>query len=201
MQHRLLPALPGLFLFSFLLTTPALANMIVFTDRAAFDAAAGDYTLITMDSPHTGPTNPLNDPSLRIFVSYQDLITFVYDGVGGFCNGDPSILGCSFLLSGGTVLQPVTAFGFDVFHEDPPCCGVNPTHRLSSSGVEVALDGLSFLGFVSDTPFLADVWSRSPASFRIDNLAIQTVPEASAVVLLASGLVVLIAWRRRQHAH
>jgi hypothetical protein len=36
-----------------LMSSPALANMIVYADRAAFDAAVGPYTLITEDSPHT----------------------------------------------------------------------------------------------------------------------------------------------------
>ena len=205
MPHKSHALIFLLIILTVFLTTPALAGPIMYTDRAAFDAAAGEYTLITKDSPnYTVVYDPFVSPILSI--TYLDLITFYFDSGGFCCNpnhvnpGDAFTLGVAGLASGGHVLQSVLAFGFDVTAVslgDPPL--LNPT--VSSSGFSASLIGLSFMGVVSDTPFTANVLAINTYDFSIDNLAIKTVPEPSSLLFLSLTLMSLMAWQWKRQGN
>jgi hypothetical protein len=181
-------------IFSVLGTTPALALPIIFTDRAAFDAAAGDHTLLTLDAPDRIAFNIFESVAYR--ATYQDLITFTFDYVGGV-GVQPGyvVLGVTGLAASGSVLQPVTAFGFDITSVDSSLVSLP---LIESSGFVISLTGLQFLGLVSHTPFVAGISNYNNSTFAIDNLAIQSVPEPSTLWLLGFGLAGLVAWHARQ---
>jgi hypothetical protein len=154
---------------------------IIFTDRAAFDRYVGSYTLLTLDAPDQVLDDPLTSSSKA---TYGNLITFTFDLQGGVgVNADGTVtLGKSNLIASGTVLQPVTAFGFDIVSAD-----ARSIVYLTASGIDlrVSLAGLHFLGLVSEnafnvslsyTPLLDPVLNDIIGGFTIDNVAIKTAP-------------------------
>jgi hypothetical protein len=180
--------------FVMLCVAPAMATPVVYTDRAAFDAAAGSYTLLTLGAPSQ---IVVDYPSSSYIATYNDLITFGFDLQGGV---DPPLsggvlMGRSGLIAQATVLQPVTAFGFDV------APGLN-SHAFFMNSI-YPLTGLNFLGFVSASPFTAQLESiPTPPDpfasvFFIDNIAIQAVPEPAMWLLLTVGgfVLVWVRWR------
>lgn len=184
--------------------TPAKAIPTLFTDRAAFDAAVGSYALLTLDEPSQVSFDAFHGVKTA---TYEQLLAFTFDNVGGDgVNPDGTVtLGNTGLGAFGTVLQPVTAFGFDVVKPF-----LNGTLSIAdivagSARFQVSLAGVSFLGVVSASPFLARVEYATPIihtlagpepafPFTIDNVAITTVPEPSSVMLLLAGVLGLVSW-------
>lgn len=162
-------------------SSPVVALPIIFTDRAAFDRYVGPYTLLTLDAPdHTA--EDISTSSYQ--ATYGNLITFSFDLQGGVgVNADGTVtLGRSTLTASGTVLQPATAFGFDVVSADP-----RGFVNLTVTGVDlkISLAGLHFLGLVSGTPLNVSLFytalndpvlNDTIGGFTIDNLAIKPVP-------------------------
>ena len=167
------------------------AAPILFTDRDAFNRVVGASTLITFDEPEACSINPQN---LTCTVTYDDLVTFVFDAVGGVgVRPDHITMGRSGLAATGRVLQPVTAFGFDVISVGQ---GLVPF-----GGQWFQLNGPQFLGIVSDTPFMAQIGYTGlgfTAPYSIDNMAIRTVPEPTTVLLTALGCLAAGLHRKRR---
>ncbi len=192
---------------------PAHALNMVFTDRTAFDAAVGGYTLLDLNTPDPIPLNELTAQISTGFytVTYSDLFAITYDSSAwrpANPSGAPGPLAAfgagGGFLTVGRILEPVTAFGFDI-----PYIGstVTPTHPTPSptfiviNGTAYQLDGLSFLGFMWDAPTTVKIDNSAPTdgkSFGLDNLAIKTVPEPSSLLLLAAGLLGLLALNSRR---
>ncbi len=180
-----------------------MAYPIVFTNRAAFDAVVGNYTLLTFDK---GPNRILNT-GIGIEITYDNLAKFEYDlsGVNGPNTGGTIVphvvMGIPLgLQSTGRVLSPVTAFGFDILSFLPESgtimvSGVFGPTPLSGYDVRFALAGLNFLGFVSDTAFTPIIITGpdatgTPCRINIDNMAVKTATPAAAGVHPPSGLTV-----------
>jgi hypothetical protein len=186
-----------------LLTTPAMATPIIFTDRTAFDAAVGGTTLITdFPSVDSGPVPGTCcgcclvgtvDGVLRLGPSDVN----AWAGVGG-----PSLVfnGESGGISA-TTLHPVTAIGFDMTPL-PSFSGNLPTpySELFSTGGHFIFTQPQFLGFLFPQPTIFSMSGTLFSAFAIDNMAIKTVPEPPSWLLLACGLAVLAGWRSRKVA-
>lgn len=162
-------------------STPTATLPIIFTDRPAFDTYVGSYTLLTLDTPDQVVEDPATSSTQA---TYGNLITFTFDSQGGVgVSADGTVtLGKSDLIASGTVLQPVTAFGFDIVSADP-----RGWVFLTANGTElrISLANLHFLGLVSENPFnvslsytalLDHVLNETIGGFTIDNVAIKAGP-------------------------
>lgn len=194
-------------IFTAVLTVHAMAAPLVFTDRAAFNAAVGSTTLITFDSPVTLSTNATVFPDLEGFVG-NDLHLFA-DNSGAFAvNRVPGsiVLGGS---NGGVyvnTINPVIAFGLDASPLGPSGSdGGGPYPGFSELNIaapEASLfHGLDlttpqFVGFLFDTPTTVRLSGWFSSFVAIDNVAIKTVPEPGSLLLLGAGLVGLAGLRR-----
>ena len=160
-------------------TSSGVTLPILFTDRTAFAAFVGAYTTLTLDAPdHVNENVAMS----RYEATYGDLITFTFDLQGGVgVNSDGTVtLGRSTLAAKGTVLQPATAFGFDVVSGD-----ARGVAHLAVNGVDltIALANVHFIGLVSTTPVAMTVHYFAQFSdpqgggaiggFTIDNVAIK----------------------------
>ena len=178
-----------------------MAYPIVFTNRAAFEAAVGTYTLLKFD---TGPDQILNTGS-GIEIVYSKLVKFEYDlsGANGPNTGGTIVphvvMGIPLgLQSTGRVLSPVTAFGFDILSFLPESgtmivSGVFGPTPPSGYDVRFALAGLTFLGFVSATAFTPVIITGpdstgTPCRINIDNMAIKTATAAAGAPRPPTGL-------------
>ena len=88
------------------------AGPILYTDRDAFNQAVGASTVVTFDQ-----AQPCTYDFVRrtCTVTYDNLVTFTFDAVGGVgVMPDYITMGRSGLAASARVLAPVTAFGFDV---------------------------------------------------------------------------------------
>lgn len=162
-----------------------MAYPIVFTNRAAFDAAVGNYTRLTFE-PGSGQ---ISTTGQGIAITYGNLVKFEYDlppGAKDPNTGGTIIMGVpDGFQTIGRVLSPVTAFGFNTLSFSPGSGTVMVSGvfgPIPSSGYDVrfALAGLSFLGFVSDTPFTPIIITgpdanAKPCRMTIDNMAIKAV--------------------------
>lgn len=194
MHHR---ACALLMLFaSVLLATPAMALPIIFTDRASFDAAVGQTTLLTFDTLPQPVLNPghwewhFDD----VFVVGSDT-TMKIDSIPGtvcFCNVPNGV--------GGGTPDPVWAVGFDITPLAPN------TQVLIDLSMTFILSQPQFLGFLYSEPTAFRIQNVGPlgpagfSEFTIDNVAIQTTPEPASLVLLAVGFVPLVWCRMRNIA-
>jgi len=162
-----------------------MAYPIVFTNRAAFDAAVGNYTRLTFDKG-SGQISPTGQ---GIAITYGNLVKFEYDLPP---TKDPNTDGTIIMgvpdgfQTTGRVLSLVTAFGFDILSFSPESgtmmisCVFGPTPP-SGYDVRFSLTGLNFLGFVSDAPFTPTIIdgpdkNAIPCRIKIDNMAIKAVP-------------------------
>ncbi len=198
MNHRRSLSMVLAIMFVPIIAVPVKAMPIVFTDRASFTAAVGNYTLLTLDSPDPVPTSQLISQVNNGYfnATYSNLFTVTYDSAafkpsmpGGAPPGLVAFGAGGGFTTVGKVLQPVTAFGFDVVHT------VSTPSFLVLNGTAYQLNGLSFLGWLLDTPSTLDMYNTAnggPAVFEIDNVVIKSVPEPStAVFLFCSGVVVV----------
>jgi len=177
----------------------AQASTIVYTDRAAFNAAVGATTLLTFD-PVVCAQLP-DFPPIYCKADYG-LMTVVYDSV--FIPGE---LAPPYIRYGlgpyqvGTVLtKPVTAIGFDIIPLEPV---IQFTLFLSphDSGF-FTFSAPSFLGFVSTDSVFSEfsidnfhcshppLGSHEPCNLAIDNMALQ-MAEPATLSLLVPGVLIL----------
>jgi hypothetical protein len=177
-------------------------TMTLYTDRAAFDAAAGPYILLNEDAPHDVFFPSGNPQEGSVVVTYPALFRVIGDAVSA-TPYFPFIIGpAGGLPTDWFTLVPVTAFGFDVVNASDNEI-VNPT--LSFGGGTFPLVGLSFVGLISTSPIGVGGDNFPHTSYVMSNLAIQpfvasAVPEPSSGILLSGAIVALIsglAWRQR----
>jgi hypothetical protein len=196
-----------------LLTVAALeaqASTIVYTDRAAFNAAAGPTTLLTFDPVVCAPL-----PNLPSFYCRADygLLTVVYDSV--FTAGSmapPHILyGAGPYQVGAQLTQPVVAIGFDINPLEPQIqlsFFSSPQGSLGSFtfsapsfvgfvSTDAAFSGFSINNYHCTRPFFGP---NQPCSLTIDNMALQ-VPEPGTLSLVFPGLILLWSKARVQKQH
>ncbi len=184
------------------LGSPAAASPVVFNDRGEFDAAlGGNYQLFTEFDFTT------NVPMMFMSGQYGGL--WIGDDVKHIWFGDTLTVRSlpHFLTSPCCVsLTGVTAVGFDVVAsshagvETPMLLGYTTTGGLS--GVVSAPSG-SFLGLASNDT-LSSLWfgTERTADFgsslvRIDNLAVQTVPEPTTLFMVGTAALLTVLRRRR----
>jgi PEP-CTERM motif-containing protein len=189
---------------------PAQAGAILFTDRTAFDQAVGGTTLLDFNNPTTCQQRP-NDPGTCV-ASYGGLVQFWFDHAGFPAPpGDPMPPAIPFGLGGQTVgttlLQPVTAMGFDLI---PLGTGV----RVQVGGQSYNLDKPQFFGFLFDSPFTGSLpvagqplfggppgfaapFGETLSVFALDNLSLQTVPEPATLLTFGAAASFLLGFRRR----
>ena len=191
MTRKLCPVPAALVLLAMGWATRAESAPILFTDRDAFNQAVGDSTVVTFDQPEACTYDFVRRTCT---VTYDNLVTFVFDAVGGVgVNSDSITLGRSGLAANGRVIMPVTAFGFDVIDAGQ---GLVPF-----GGQWFQLNGPQFFGLLSDTPFMPQ-FGYAPlgftAPYSIDNLVVKTVPEPATVVLISLGCAAIGLSRRRR---
>jgi PEP-CTERM motif len=180
------------FLISALSTAPATALPIIFTDRAAFNAAVGDTTLLTFDTlPAVTPDNLIGRMTIDSILTIQgDLGGFAfYDSKPGtFCFCYPG------LTIGAATIDPVLAFGVDI-------TPLRPNTTITLGGLSFALSAPQFLGFLFGAPSSFEIGQTfTPANgystFTIDNVAVKSVPEPSSLGLIAFSVFGLYGGRK-----
>ena len=198
-------------IFTAVLTVHAMAAPLVFTDRAAFNAAVGSTTLITFDTPVTLGSTPTSHHNIEGFVG-NDLRLFA-DSSGAFAvNHVPGsiVLGGS---NGGVfvnTINPVIALGLDATPRGDsrdngggPYPGFSELNIAADGNVFHGLDLTTpqFVGFLFDTPTTVRLSGWFSSFVAIDNVAIKTVPEPGSLLLLGAGLAGLIGFRRKLSHH
>jgi len=190
----------------------ARAATIVFTDRAAWVAAAAN-PLTTIDFEGIAPVGGSSPvvPDLVVGTTHFGRASVSDPGVGTYISGWGS--GATLFNYGTTepgvitFANPVTAFGFDygatACYFVTPCPPGGVTVRLSSGAV---LSGASpttvlhFLGIISTDPITSASLLISPTFGIVDNVSFgtartTTVPEPATLLLLLVGCAA--ASRRR----
>jgi len=176
---------------------------IIFTDRAAFDAYVGSYTLLTLDDKP--PVVTVTGGSLNYW-TYNDLVRFDLDGnlYGNQAFGPSGSVtpGNANLTWYARPLVPVTAFGFDITRTDPGALIGMRFDNNPYSGFAIRVDNLNFLGLVSSEAFTPVLTSGGcpdvQCRITFDNIAVKPVPEPSAILLLAVGMASLLGWHARR---
>lgn len=182
------------------LTPSAHAITTIYTDRTAFEAAAGAATVLTLDNPAV----VADVPHGRIHVTYDNLVQFNLDlnlYLGGPTPGTIST-GDASLWWNAVTLVPVTAFGFDIVKADPNAhLGVSGILGLQN------VDGLTFVGVVSTDPFIGGlgfgggchILGNLSCRVEFDNITLTTVPtpEPAYWLSLPAILMALALVRRR----
>jgi len=162
-----------------------MAIPIIYTNRAAFDAAVGPSTLLTLDAADPAPTPNFNGGVFT--ATYSNLFKVIYDAsvynpqTPGGAPLEVAILGAGGFVSVASPMQPVTAFGFDIVPG-----GSNTATIQFNNSFAISVAGLNFFGVKSDTPFSSSVQSGpdpngGPSRVVIDNVAIKTATTTAGV--------------------
>jgi hypothetical protein len=179
------------------LATGTEASTILFTDRAAFNAAVGEADLFTsFAAPSCGPHFcTLNVGPLEIantFVLGGDTVTF--------------FTGSRFSL-GGVFREPVSAFGFDLVSVtervtlNPRAAGAFEFETSAGERVSIQIPVSTFVGIsLHEDTLLSFVAFGARDDVEIDNLAIQSVPEPGTWLLVSAAVPLLVLRRRRRPA-
>jgi PEP-CTERM motif-containing protein len=188
------------------------AAPIVFTDRVAFDAAAGPNILVTFDTVEPNRWAP----QLCFFIAIS--CDYIVDGVLhveslSFTDNHALVVGSALNLTPEAIASvdvggPITAFGFNALPAQVSPEGqifvdwiVNGVRESASTHVG---DSTTFFGLLFPDPVsgvrLGAIPTAPPLFARfasIDNVAITSVPEPSTALLLGLGLVG-VCWRGRK---
>ena len=178
-----------------LVTTPALAVPIIFTDRSAFNAAVGSTTLLTFDTLPPVTVIPLGGES----VTFDGLLEFRSDSLLGYDSMPGTFCFCNPTFNAGAVtLNPVLAFGLDI-------TPLVPNANVVLGDRFLTLTAPQFFGVLYSEPTTFTLsnaltpivgaglqWS----TFTVDNVAIKAVPEPSSMLFLGLGLLGLYRGRK-----
>lgn len=214
-------SLPAVGLAAALVATgPAQAAEVVFTDRAAFDAAAGPLTVIDFDEVDTSPEQFAYFETLTLsgvtFTSKAGeayvMSPFYFQGIPYpdantlmMFYAEPDIIEISF--------APTRSFGFDFQHLSPPDRNPTGPFRIALSNgatFEAAspysfalLEPMSFFGVISDTPFSSVTLSMPDfGAYNVtDNVRVgaAVVPEPGAWGLMILGFAACGGVLRRRY--
>jgi hypothetical protein len=192
------------------MATPATATTIVFTDRAAFEAATqGADVTLTFNEPTLCVPGGF-DPQFFCVADYG-WVAVMYDMAAVGPGTAPPFIPVHLLSAFVDFAEPSMGFGFDVtalpnttfFPPDAPLSiglGISTTDGTYSTSMLLPL-GTSFLGFVSlNTRFTGFQASPSTATVAIDNMVVQ-VPDGSStlgLLFIAIASLGLVSARRNR---
>ena len=194
-------------LVTFLADRTSEGTSIIYSDRAAFLAAAGQTTLTTFDedvpciaSPFLSCTADFGPVSIAMDVTL----------VGSIWSFD--FIPVSLFSVTGTFAQPTSMFGLDVTaagHSGVPIPGeepdpTRPLFAVYATGAEdplvfVSLSGPRFIGFQSTdgTPFTGFGASPLAGLGALDNLVISVPERSSTALYVLVGMLGVASWRWR----
>lgn len=175
----------------------ALANVQVYTNQAAWSAAAGDYTTIDFTGFPLGTiaTTQYEDQGI-VFTEGNDVITtssaFVNDGYGLYAN----VAGSAFTISA-SLTEPCLSIAAD--HPGTIAFRLYAAGELFYESGQLGNGGLGFFsGLVSEEPFDSVIifrWSGSPAF--VDDLHFGSpIPAPSGLAFLGFAWVSIRRRRR-----
>jgi hypothetical protein len=195
----------------------ASAGVIEFTDRAAWQAAAGAVTNIGFEgvAPAGGRTD-FNGPVTFSGVQFsapliggggiaESVVSAGLDYVNAWGSGDKlqASLGVEFDI---TLPSGVTAVGSDIMITSTFFLGTTGTYTATLSTGDVFTNIFSsgpptrsFVGFISTTPITSLTLVSNPSLAMIDNFAFTAtaVPEPSSLVLFGAGILALFVLVRK----
>ncbi|MFO1484853.1 MAG: PEP-CTERM sorting domain-containing protein [Verrucomicrobiaceae bacterium] len=201
-------ALRGLLSGLFLLaagTFCAQGAVVLYTDRATWEAAAGGGIGDILDDLNSGTTNRgsyvIGGTSLNAFPNSNVQTSIDGSGYARFLLSNTNNGSLTFNL-------PITALGYDLNPQGPnapQAYGRTVLVTLDGSPISSyilpAFEGNGFVGFVSDTPFTSYVitTAETDAWHGVDNIEAfsSSVPEPSRILLLLGGLMGVMMRRRR----
>lgn len=203
----------------FVVSAPALASVVTYTDESAWRAAAGTYTLENFDGFTAGAqvsTLPSLGLSLDKLGAYNAYPAIYDNACGADIKSAPNMLinfgyPCSFTPVGDLVFRPLR--GVDILAMAYWNTGGGDRTRLeffdgngNVMGSIIANGGLSFVGIVST---VAPSWMRiseysGNTIFSIDDLQvagrISSVPEPQTLALMLAGLMFAVRGRQGRPA-
>lgn len=205
-----------------LAAAPSLATTVQYTDRSAFEAAAGPLTLETLedDAVHQLVVpEALAGSGLIIDTNPRDVTTEVTTSEGYSSNTTPGgekhlrfIYADDYVASCMTSPLPMTAFGFDLtgFQDFQGQGGFAMDLYLGASQVDSLWIpdpgnfGPNFHGIISTSPFdtvsmtFREIIGSDGDYVGLDDIAFNAVPEPATMSLLGLGLASLVARRKRK---
>jgi hypothetical protein len=198
-----------------LVSQRAEASPIIFTDRAAFEAAAEPNILVTFDDIQPDRWAPAfcfqPASSCSYFVdSVAHVSSFSFTDNHSGVGGGALSLNFQAITGIGVDGPPMIAIGFDVLPGDAVpgqfvglswVVGVDPMGGPIREGVRLPADAPGFFGLFADPIGGFELTTNTtgpglPRSAILDNVAITSVPEPSTALLVLAGAMVLSQRRR-----
>lgn len=200
------------------LVLPAHAGLTVYTDQAAFQAAAGTTTVETFSAAPLGASTNAFSGTFNGFSltsqsngNYSGIVNTTYNGDGGMPSsfagqnfyGLGSSAGDAGPTSSFTFASGTRAFGFDFFNTDS-----TDRYSITVNGItQVAIDYFSsgFFGIVatggdtfSSASIQSDDFGGYVSTVGLDNILVDvtSVPEPTGLALLGIALFGFAAARR-----
>jgi hypothetical protein len=201
-----------------LVSQRAEASPIIFTDRAAFEAAAEPNILVTFDDIQPDRWAPAfcfqPASSCSYFVdSVVHVSSFSFTDNHSGVGGGALSLNFQAITGIGVDGPPMIAIGFDVLPGDAVpgqfvglswVVGVDPMGAPIREGVRLPADAPGFFGLFADPIGGFELTTNTPGpgmprSAVLDNVAIRT-PEPSTALLMLGGVIALLQSRRLMRA-